>query len=653
MDVIRLLATLVAALTLSTTVWAQYQPTQPVAELARNNRAPQIPTRITNNPDFGIPFEMASNQRAVAEVQLHVSTDQGARWQMYQKRAPGADGFQFRANNDGEYWFAVRTIDRGQDPRDFNQAQLQPELKVLVDTKKPQLDIRVNVDPSGQATAEWQAQDQNLVASSFLIQYQDQAGRWQDVPVNKPDERDLRNRWQGQTQFWVRTRGEEAAVRAEIVDRAGNSKLINKRVSLTGGPNNTPANSGENSNGSIGQSWPDFASGIRDRLPSFLRGVQQTDNSFGASNPRNWANLEPNESAPRRTEPQFEPSRAHAGTIDVGSRSGSFEQRNRNQIPDYPTSNYREPDYRDRSNESFAINRNYQGSGNRPNNYDSDNRASSNRRFEDRAAGNRNFANRNADRNFSNRSRQQNELRQSDQRFQDPLRRASRSDFDGPVARQRPQGTASGSQERMFQPRITASPNFELVYDLYGIDNRPQRVELWFTQDRGRTWEAYGADADQQSPMEVRVKQQGLYGFQLLVDAGRGNVPDPPRAGDDADVWVVVDWTKPTGTITRVDMPNGADSRDVTIEWMAEDTLLADTPITLSYSDNAEGPWTPLTRRSIPNSGAYQWRVDRRLPQRLYIQLEVRDMAGNVTSHVSDSRGGATGRILDVRPLSN
>jgi len=205
----------------------------------------------------------------------------------------------------------------------------------------------------------------------------------------------------------------------------------------------------------------------------------------------------------------------------------------------------------------------------------------------------------------------------------------------------------------MFQPRITASPNFELVYDLYGVETRPERVELWFTRDRGRTWEAYGADADQQSPMEVRMQNQGLYGFQLLVDGGRGNAPDPPRDGDEADVWVLVDWTKPTGSITGVDAPNGSNSREVTIEWTAEDTLLADTPITLSYSGNADGPWTPITRRALPNSGAYQWRVDRPLPQRLFVQLEVRDMAGNVTTHVSDSTGGPTGRILDIRPISN
>ena len=294
MDAIRLLATLVTALTLSTTVWAQYQPTQPVAEVARNSRGSQIPTRITNNPDFGIPFQMANTQGTVTEVQLHVSTDRGARWQMYQKQAPGANGFQFRASNDGEYWFAVRTIDRGQDPRDFNQAQLQPELKVVVDTQRPQLDIRVSVHQSGQATAEWQAQDQNLVSSSFRMQYQDQNERWQDVPVTTPDERDLRNRWQGQTQFWIRSRGQEATVRAEVVDRAGNSKLINKRISLAGGSNtNNQSFARDNQAGAVSQSWQDITSGIRNRLPTFLRDVQQTDDQFGATSARNWANLEP------------------------------------------------------------------------------------------------------------------------------------------------------------------------------------------------------------------------------------------------------------------------------------------------------------------------------------------------------------------------
>ena len=209
----------------------------------------------------------------------------------------------------------------------------------------------------------------------------------------------------------------------------------------------------------------------------------------------------------------------------------------------------------------------------------------------------------------------------------------------------------SFTEEPVFHPRISATPNFELVYDVYGVrPNEGRRVELWYTRDRGRSWELYGRDPDHQSPMAVRVQAEGLYGFQLTVDTGRGQAPVPPQPGAEPDVWVIVDWTKPTARINRVVVPRDAASRDITIEWTAHDTgLLADAPISISYADSPHGPWTYIAK-NISNSGVYYWRFDRRLPQDLFFRLEVRDVVGNVAAHVYDGLGGPRSRIVDVRP---
>jgi hypothetical protein len=69
----------------------------------------------TKDATFAIPFrvESADNPaRQPAEVQLLVSIDRGNRWQLYGQVPPTQQQFVFRAKNDGEYWFAIRTVDR-------------------------------------------------------------------------------------------------------------------------------------------------------------------------------------------------------------------------------------------------------------------------------------------------------------------------------------------------------------------------------------------------------------------------------------------------------------------------------------------------------------------------------------------------------------
>src|SRR5688500_17664958 len=94
---------------------------------------------LTRQTVFSIPFTVpaASPADQPAEVRLLTSSDRGSSWQVTDRvdlraqRMPYKGGFVFRASRDGEFWFAIRTVDR--------QGQMKseriggPELRVVVD----------------------------------------------------------------------------------------------------------------------------------------------------------------------------------------------------------------------------------------------------------------------------------------------------------------------------------------------------------------------------------------------------------------------------------------------------------------------------------------------------------------------------------------
>ena len=68
------------------------------------------------------------------------------------------------------------------------------------------------------------------------------------------------------------------------------------------------------------------------------------------------------------------------------------------------------------------------------------------------------------------------------------------------------------------------------------------------------------------------------------------------------------------------------------ISWEADDRMLAGRCVSLFFSDSPTGRWSTIAR-GLENTGRYCWSADRRVPERIYLRLEVRDEAGNVGSH--------------------
>jgi hypothetical protein len=180
---------------------------------------------------------------------------------------------------------------------------------------------------------------------------------------------------------------------------------------------------------------------------------------------------------------------------------------------------------------------------------------------------------------------------------------------------------------------MTNSKRFALEYDIESVGpGGVADVELWGTNDRGLTWTRWGTDADRKSPYEVDVPVEGIYGFRIVIVSKSGLASPAPQSGDVADLWVGVDVTPPQAELTSVSYGEGAFAGQLDIRWEAHDQGFGARPISLQFSDKCEGPWTTIAS-GLPNSGQYYWNVDSRVPKKVFIRLEVRDEAGNVTHH--------------------
>ena len=163
--------------------------------------------------------------------------------------------------------------------------------------------------------------------------------------------------------------------------------------------------------------------------------------------------------------------------------------------------------------------------------------------------------------------------------------------------------------------------------------SKVKAVEVWYTQDGGRTWQKTPDDAPPEPPYIVNVKEEGRYGFTLIARSGVGLALPAPKSGDAPQVWVEVDVTKPKVSIVGVEVGRGPDSGFVTVRWNATDKHMSANPVTISYADaaaGASGQWQ-IMAANVPNEGGrYVWRMPDNLPPQILVRVEAIDQAGNV-----------------------
>jgi hypothetical protein len=190
------------------------------------------------------------------------------------------------------------------------------------------------------------------------------------------------------------------------------------------------------------------------------------------------------------------------------------------------------------------------------------------------------------------------------------------------------------------RPRFVATRRLRLACQIEDVKSHDlQHVELWQTAEAGATWRCVAklqsANVASDTPFQNEVECDGLFGFRLASSTKHGKGERPPRPGETADVWVYVDTSPPQVQITRaiIHAPPSADRAPrLEVQWRAQDAALAPRGISLAYSDKPEGPWTTIAA-GLMNHERYEWTLEGRLPQRLYIQIEARDEAANVGRH--------------------
>lgn len=230
--------------------------------------------------------------------------------------------------------------------------------------------------------------------------------------------------------------------------------------------------------------------------------------------------------------------------------------------------------------------------------------------------------------------------------------RGPREPEGGPEIRQDDPTMPSGAAAA----HMVNKERFELVYEVDSVGSAGvAQIELWVTEDAGKSWQSFGIDDDARSPMMVAVDGEGLYGFRVVVRTTTGVSSSVPVAGELPDVWVGVDLTRPTVKLVSAEQGSDDESDQLAIEWRAGDERLAERPMVLRYAEAPDGPWTTIAA-GLENSGRYLWRIDPRLPDRVYVQVEARDEAGNVAidqlaEPVSLKQVRPQSRIRGVHPL--
>jgi hypothetical protein len=183
------------------------------------------------------------------------------------------------------------------------------------------------------------------------------------------------------------------------------------------------------------------------------------------------------------------------------------------------------------------------------------------------------------------------------------------------------------------RPRMTNSKRFALDYDIESAGpGGVAEVELWMTRDRGSSWTKYGSDVDKQSPFDVTVADEAIYGFRVVIVSKSGLASSAPRPGELADLWIGVDTTSPRVQLTSISFGEGAEAGKLDIRWEADDTRLGSRPVTLMYAESAAGPWNTVAA-GLPNSGQYYWPMAGIVPKRALLRIEVRDEAGNLGTY--------------------
>lgn len=184
-------------------------------------------------------------------------------------------------------------------------------------------------------------------------------------------------------------------------------------------------------------------------------------------------------------------------------------------------------------------------------------------------------------------------------------------------------GTSSQLSDRQLINVTNASIDYRI--DKVGPSG-VSKVDIWVRGDNTGVWHRLATDNDRQSPAEITLPGEGLYGIRLAVTNGNGFGGNPPRANDEPNFWIEVDTTSPFVQFRPIDSVTKGGT--IELRWTATDKNLGNQPVSLFYATKQGGPWFPIARE-VENRGVYKWRFPRNSGSQFFVRIEVVDQAGN------------------------
>lgn len=537
-------------------------PCQAAQSDARPAEAPLIYRKQRN---FKIPFNLSAAQKSrIKEVILLVSQDRGEHWKAVSRTDSDHPAFSFRAARDGEYWFTVQTRTNDGKVSPTLDTDVEPKLKVVIDTVAPTLSLEPDRRRASTAGVRWSVKDEHLDLRSMVLEYQvEGVGVWSRVPIPRPKAVSSR--------VWDAGTGEPLRVRMSVADLAGN---------VTDAILNLPNGSGEP---------PEPAASVNEDIgpPS----MDQITNSI-PEQPRMSAGqgFTPiDEPPPTSPQPAASDAPARPRTA-AGDRN-----RARSKASDWD----RDP-----------------GPPAGPPGLSTVAASAS-------AGATELFPN--PDRGAPKEAGQGVMPAGAVEGSRTPTNGGPASRRGQPSAPPASAGTGAGSNTLLVD-----SPRFKLQY---AVDDAgpsgPATVELWITQDGGRTWIRRGDDPDRVSPIDVDLGGEGTFGICVVARSSAGLGDQPPAPGDPPQSWVEVDSTPPGVQLDPVQVGTGLNSGKVAITWRASDLHMAPRSVSLYWRpDQAGAAWQPLADAQ-ENTGRFIWVVPPNVPSRFHIRVEAVDSVGH------------------------
>ena len=678
---------------------------------------------------FSIPFSVASTGRQPVEVQLLLSRDGGEKWETYERARPEARGFSFAAEDDGGFWFSLRTIDE----RGMAYPNQNEMLYVVIDTTKPDIGLTVDMNHNGEIIVQCTIAELWIDPNSVVLEYQtDSELKWNAIPVEfKPGS--IPGLFAGEKTWQPDVAVRNMMVRLSAADRAGNKSEITRmysvpRTAARGGLQLASQKQGRSEGPAT---WPQDLTQEQRRKPlehtpgaspwspdQTAKTLQEEQRTKGASDRRILANAPVTPNANARSTKNLIAEGGSAASQGSGNSKRSMAQwesaePNRQAVGDEPAAGQimvervaSHPSQADQGQTAVG--------------------APPTRNERDRLAAQPSSPTAQSLGRLTAAQEDSGELRLSDSVESDAT--SVQADTESRTVAEVPNESAgaeelpapqpisdSPTESQMDRPSLAPAPlapngpqmfvdkedatqnapaprsqsakeletqesdqdphavpmgpteqntyysrakSFSLDYDIdITRGSAVSNIELWGTMDDGKTWSKWGEDEDRESPFDIRVDEEGMFGFRVVIVGSNLVASNQPRSGDPADAWIYVDIKAPDVKIISAVYGAGNEAGHLVIDYACADEQLIDRPISISFSDRRDGPWTTVAS-GLKNTGRYLWPAEPNLPKRIYLRMEAVDRAANIGVYRLDlpiDVEGLTprGRIKGFRPITD